>query len=82
MGTFVIILSVLLLLIGAGGFCWLLFEAYGDDQTQGWLCLILFPYALYYAFFRLDADHKWWIRGLWLGGKITGGILFEVAKQF
>lgn len=82
MGTFVILIAILFLIVGMIGHCWLLVEAYQDDTSTGWLCLVLFPYALYYLLTQVDPPKKWWILGLWAVGEIPGAILFQIAQQY
>lgn len=82
MGAFLVVAAILFLIVGVIGHIWLLYEAYNDDNTHGWLCLMCGPYALYYAFVRLDSENRWVIIGLWLGGEIPSGILFQIAKNF
>ena len=82
MGTFLIILCALFWIVGVIGFIWLLFEAYGDDQHAGWLCMILWPYGVYYCITQIDGRHRWLILALWLGGSIPGAILFELVQKY
>ncbi len=82
MGTFIVLSAILLLIIGMIGHCWLLVEAYGEDTSTGWLCLILFPYALYFLFTQVESPKKWWILGLWAVGEVPGALLFQLAQQY
>jgi hypothetical protein len=82
MGTFLIILCALFWIVGVTGQIMLLFEAYSDDQTQGWLCFLIAPYAIYYCIKNIDPPKKWIILGLWLGGAIPGAILWHVLEKY
>ena len=82
MGTFLIILCGLSWIVSVVGQIMLLFEAYGDDQFQGWLCLLIMPYGIYYCIAHVDAPKKWIILGLWLGGAMPGAILWRVLESY
>ena len=82
MGTFLLVLCALFWIVGAIGEIWLLFEAYSDDQFQGWLCLFFMPYGIYYCIAYVESPRKWIILALCLGGAIPGIILFSVAQNY
>lgn len=74
-------LGAILCLAGAVGGIWLLVEAFRDSIAQGFLCLCVPCYALYYAFARLESPYKNVIIGLWLGAGIPGNFLVRIGTM-
>jgi hypothetical protein len=75
------IFGILLSLVGLAGYVWLLVEAFQDEVAQGVFCLLCGCYALYYAFARLESQHKSIIQILILVGMIGRIILFAVERS-
>jgi len=69
-----IIFAYLLSLVGFIGVIWCLIEAYGEDTTQGVLCMCVPFYAFYFAIAKIDPPKKWIILGMLVCG-IVGAVL-------
>ena len=57
----------------------ILIHAFKASVGQGFLCLCILPYAIYYAFAKYQSSKKGLILGMFLGGMILGGILYGIG---
>ena len=66
-------------LIGFVGAVIILIHAFKTSVGQGFLCLCVPFYILYYAFAKFQHPKKGLIIALFLGGTIIGGVLQQVG---
>jgi len=57
----------------------ILIDAFKNEVWKGILGFFCFFYLLYYAIVEYQAQNKWLIVALWLGGGIIGGALMGVG---
>lgn len=72
-------LAMLLYLVGFVCGLIILIHAFKTSVGQGFLCLCVPFYVLYYAFAKFQHEKKNLIIGLWLGSFIVGGILYSMT---
>lgn len=73
------ILSGVLNLVGFACSIIILIHAFKASVGQGFLCLCIPFYVLYYAFARFEHEKKTLIIGVWLGSFILGGVLYGMS---
>ena len=78
-GRAVEILAGLLNLVGLVCSIIILIHAFKASVGQGFLCLCIPFYVLYYAFARFEHPKKNLIIGVWLGSFILGGALYSMS---
>ena len=76
MAVALMILGTLLGILSWIGLIWLVVEAFRGDVRDGWLCLCVPLYVLYFAFTRFENPRRRSILALWLGPGLSGGTLF------
>jgi benzodiazapine receptor len=74
-----IYIGYLFMLIGFVAYVVVLIHAFKASVGQGFLCLCIMPYAIYYLFAKYQSPKKGLITALFLGGYIIGGILYGVG---
>jgi translocator protein len=57
----------------------ILIHAFKASVGQGFLCLCIMPYAIYYAFAKYQSPKKGLIIAMFLGGYIIGGALYGIG---
>jgi len=73
------ILGALFCIAALVGWVMILIDAFKNEVWKGIVGFLCGLYLLYYAIVEFQAENKWLIVGLWLGGGIIGGALMGVG---
>jgi len=57
----------------------ILIAAFKESVGQGFLCLCIPLYILYFAFAKFEHDKKTLILGVWLGSGVVGAALYGIG---
>jgi hypothetical protein len=68
------------LIAGLGCTMGILFDAFENELWMGLLCLIFWPYMLWYAFAEFDHEKKWIMVATWLFGSSIGLTLIGLGR--
>ncbi len=73
------ILGALLIVASLVGWIIILIDAFKNEVWKGLVGFFCGLYLLYYAIVEYQAENKWLIVALWLGGSIVGGGLIGAS---
>lgn len=77
--TILIVLGAGLIIAGLASTFAIIMDAFDNELYRGLLCLVFFPYMIWYAFAEFDHERKWWMVGAWMFGTSLGTLLLGMG---
>ena len=79
MALVLIIAGIACFIAGLASTFTIIMDAFENELYMGLLCLVFWPYMLWYTFAEFDHEKKWLMVGLSLFGYALGGLLCGIG---